>query len=274
MTSLGRLVVELHSVNKRVLDINVLLPRNYLLFDLPLREWVREKNSRGQVTVRVHLEFEDGVGAPLEKTTQDLKQLKEHWDTIAANLGYDSGKEVTLSFLLKQAPAGSKESLEERDLKEAFTNASIAFTKMKEQEGIALVADIEQRLQELHGLLSQIESLAPEAAKRYVARLKEKIDEVATPELEDRLYREMVLYADKIDITEEIVRLKSHFTQFEKYLKSQERSIGRTLDFLCQETFREINTIASKSQESEIATLAVGMKSELDKIKEQVQNIE
>ena len=84
----------------------------------------------------------------------------------------------------------------------------------------------------------------------------------------------MVLFADKIDITEELVRLKSHFDQFLTYLKSEEKSIGRTLDFLCQEIFREINTIASKCQEGQISSLAVEMKSELDKIKEQVQNIE
>ena len=274
MTPFGRLILEIHSVNKRVLEMNVSLPRNLLYLDLLLRDWLREKVTRGQVTVRLQFEDEDAEGVQLKKTASELKSLKKFWEKIAVDLSYDPKKEVTLSFLMKQVPQETKENIEESQLKVAFQETVLKFLAMKEREGKVLGEDISVRLQLLREHLEKVEGLAPSVAKRYLERLKQKIDEVSTPELEDRLYREMVLFADKIDITEEIVRLKSHFDQFFSYLKSKEQSIGRTLDFLCQEIYREINTIGSKAQEGQISFFVVEMKSELDKIKEQVQNIE
>lgn len=270
----GRVVLEIHCVNKRALEFNINLPRNYLYYDLLLRDWLREEISRGQVTVRLHFEHsETGEQEGVPSQTL-LKQLKVRWEKVAASLGYDQMKEVSLSFLLEQMPSSLREELSEKQLKEMVKETLVELNTMKEKEGAALEKDLSRCLEQMRKILKVVEKGAAKAVKRFEERLKEKIEAFSTGDLEEKLAREVVLFADKVDVNEEIVRLNSHFDQVESYLKGEEKSVGRTLEFLTQEMHRELNTLSAKVADSDLVHKIVGMKNELGKIREQVQNIE
>lgn len=130
------------------------------------------------------------------------------------------------------------------------------------------------RLNELEKMIGSIEKHAPDATKRMKERLAEKMAEVFKGDMDERLLREVALFAEKVDIAEEITRFHSHIAQFQALLSAKEGTVGRKMDFLIQEMVREVNTIGSKSMEAKISHLVVSMKSELEKIREQVQNIE
>ncbi len=267
----GRGVLELHCVNKRTLEMNVNLPRSCLYYDLLLREWVRREISRGQVTIRFHIEREERTALP---STKGLKDAKSYWVKVAKSLGFDPAEGVTLPFLLQQVSTMASEDLSEKQLKEMTIEALSALKKMKENEGAALEKDLLNCLAKMGKILYVIEKGASRAVKRFEERLREKIKEYHTSDFDEKIAREVVLYADKVDVNEEIVRLRSHFDQFASYLKSKEKSTGRTLEFLTQEIHRELNTLSSKVAECDLIHKAVQMKNELGKMREQVQNIE
>jgi uncharacterized protein (TIGR00255 family) len=267
-----RAVLEITSINKRVLEMHVYLPRTYLYYDLLLREWMRKSLTRGQVTVRLY--FESEKNATGESSLATLKGLKKQWDETATKLGYDSNQAVTLDFLMQQVPLAVKEELEEKDLKELADKALNALFKMKEKEGATLEKDIRSRLANIAKRLKHVEKQVPKIVERQKERLSEKIKGFATGDFEEKMAREVVLFADRVDVTEEIVRLHSHLQQFEKFLMTTEKSIGRTLEFLVQEIHRELNTMAAKVSDSNCIHNVVEMKSLVDQIREQVQNIE
>ena len=270
----GRVVLEIHCVNKRALEFNVNLPRSYLYYDLLLRDWLRQEISRGQVTVRLHFERSEKGEKEGLPSQHSLKQLKERWEKTAASLGYDPKRDVTLSFLLEQLPSALREELSEKELKEMVKEALADLSTMKEKEGVALEKDIGKCLEQMRKTLKVVEKGASKGVQRFEERLKEKIEAFHTGDFEEKLAREVVLFADKVDVNEEIVRLNSHFDQVEIYLKGKEKSVGRTLEFLTQEMHRELNTLSAKVADSDLVHKVVGMKNELGKIREQVQNIE
>ena len=270
----GRVVLEIHCVNKRALEFNVNLPRSYLYYDLLLRDWLRQEIARGQVTVRMHFERDEkseNEGVPSQAV---LKKLKERWEKVAGALGYDPKKDVSLSFLLEQLPSALREELSEKQLKGMVKAALVDLNTMKEKEGSALEKDLRKCLNEMRKTLKVVQKGASRAVQKYEARLKEKIEAFNIGDFEEKLAREVVLFADKVDVNEEIVRLGSHFDQVETYLKGKEKSVGRTLEFLTQEMHRELNTLSAKVADSDLVHKVVGMKNELGKIREQVQNIE
>src|SRR3989338_306787 len=270
----GHAVLEIHSINKRNLEMHILMPHACLQYDLLLREWIRRAVTRGQLTVRLRVEPREGAPPESEQTETSLKRLKRHWERAAAALGYDPQTEVTLAFLLKQEALFAKEEIKEAELEALTKRALGALLKMKEREGAALARDLKGRIEGMKTTLNQIEKRAPRAACRFEARLKERLQGFTLPDQEERIAREVVLYADKADVTEEIVRLRSHFDQFLLSLKAKKTQVGRTLEFLAQEILRELTTLSSKASDTEMEQQAVEMKSELDKIREQVQNIE
>ena len=279
---LGRFVVEIHSVNRRMLDMSLYLPKDLLRFDIEIRKWLSQYLERGQITLRLTLQTE-GVGNKLfSNYSLQLKSLKEGWDKIAKDLGYDPGKMVDLPFLVSQLQMNpSAESKEEEEtlkssLKEAVDIARQELMQMKETEGKVLAIDIQKRLKLIEENISAIELKKEFPLAHYRKKLTDRLKEIGHlhAEAEERVIREVALLAEKLDVTEELVRLRTHIEQFRKHLASHEKAIGRTLDFLTQEMHREINTLGSKSVDSEISTFVVKIKSELDKIREQVQNIE
>jgi uncharacterized protein (TIGR00255 family) len=277
----GRIVVEIHCVNRKYLEISTYLPKELNRFDMEIRKWVGESISRGQVSVRVFLTpSEDAINQLLPDPLM-LKRLKKAWTQVAKASGTNP-RSIDLPFLLQNMPASILQNSagEEKDclsaLKQCIADALEGVSEMKRREGQALMLDIGQRLKELDKMVHKIEELAPQSVGKQREKLRERILEVLAPgsELDDRLVRELALFADRVDISEEIARFYSHISQFQEILKTNRGAVGRKLDFLVQEIGREINTIGSKSADAAITRMVVDGKSELEKVREQIQNIE
>jgi uncharacterized protein (TIGR00255 family) len=277
-TSLGKVVVEIHSVNRKALDININLPKEWIRFDIDIRKLIGKAIERGQVTVRIFAEAADQeiLTGAMEKS---LKALKKKWDFLAKKLDFDPEETVTLSFLLQQVPTAG-DILDEKKFKTALEKtvdeALEELLTMKKREGKALQQDLLKHLQNIEQGVEEIASRSEESASHYREKLKKRIGEVCGMSAagDDRIVREVAVYAEKVDITEEIVRLRSHFSQFRAFLKSDEKSTGRSLEFLVQEMLREMGTMSAKTAETAVSLLAVSLRSLLEKIREQVQNIE
>jgi uncharacterized protein (TIGR00255 family) len=275
----GSWVVEIHSVNRKMLDFHIYLPRELLFLDTQLRKHLSQSVFRGQVTVRVTAQRDEkGI---LRGEAEALKELKKEWDAIARALGLDPSKEVSLEFLVSQhgqmaVPAGIDTAALENSLMPIVDEALKEFHAMRRAEGKALEKDIRERCRSIEAALGNIQLRTGDAASAYRARLIERVAAAGVENLDpDRIAREVVLFVDKVDITEELTRLKSHLQQFLSTMDDKAaKGVGRTLDFIVQEMGRELNTIAAKSNDMEIAKDFIAARSELEKIREQIQNIE
>ncbi|HSX14109.1 MAG TPA: YicC/YloC family endoribonuclease [Chlamydiales bacterium] len=274
----GRLIVEIQSLNRKFFEVNTTLPKELSRFENEIRKWVAEKVQRGQITVRVQWIPSSEILSNLLPDVETLKSLKEAWENIAKQLKMDPNT-IDLSFLIANVPSIQKNDLlKEEDLsilQKCVGDALTALLRMKNEEGKALVKDVSHRLKMLQKMVSSIEALAPAAIEKMRQKLQEKMKSLLPqdPSLDDRIMKEAAFFAEKIDISEEITRLKSHFVQFAESLLVK-GSIGRKLEFIIQEMSRETNTIGSKSADAQISNLVVDMKSEIEKIREQSQNIE
>jgi uncharacterized protein (TIGR00255 family) len=263
--------MELQGVNRKGLDLALHLPKGYSCCEMALRKQLSAALERGQVTLR--LTREEGS---VEKTTQALLALKTHWEGVARSLGYDEGQ-VTFPLLLSL----SEESLPAVDeglqgvLAQLLQEALDQFVGMQEQEGCALADDIRGRLATLGTLRSQVEARRALVEARCRQKVESRLAEwlhTADEGLKQRMMQELALLIERGDIAEEVSRLKIHCETMRGKLAA--RAVGKTLDFLAQEMHREIGTLGAKASDSEIATLVVEMKGVLEKIREQVQNIE
>ena len=270
---LGTLFVELQSVNRRYLEVAVSLPLEWSPFEMEVRKLISQKISRGAVSLRVSLS-----GEGLERRLPDpkiLSQLKKRWEEIAEEAGLERSG-ITLPFLCDYLPEGRERGEEAFEpLKEGVEGALKGLIAMREAEGQALAQDLRGRLAVLKGAIDAIEKLAPLAVEKGRGRLLERLQEClpGTTAHDERLLKEVALLAEKIDITEEIVRFRSHLKQMER-LFQDEGELGKRLEFLLQEMGREVNTIGSKSLEAEVSHRVIEMKAELEKMREQAQNIE
>ncbi|MDN3509137.1 MAG: YicC family protein [Candidatus Neptunochlamydia sp.] len=279
-TSAGLFLIEIHSVNRKSLDINTNLPKEFLLLDMGLRSRLADVVKRGYITVRVTKEAANAAMLEIP-SIEALKKLHAEWETCAQELGYDSKEAIPFSMIMQLAlgttpSATTPDETLKKEILKGFDEAISAFMEMKEVEGHALVADLLPRLNEIEKVIEKVKKLSQLAPKWYHDRLAKKFEELKINHEtdEDRLTREIVLFTDKIDVTEEITRLSSHVQQFEGILKEGKVRVGRELDFLTQEMNREVNTIAAKAQALEITQAILGVKSELEKIREQLANIE
>lgn len=268
---LGRWTIDILSLNRKGLELNIQLPSQLLFLDPILREWMGEEADRGQVTIRINFEF-----LKVEETISHLKEVQKKWERVAKALGFDR-KVVDFKFLMEQEGAAQM-PLEQKplkdDLEKGWKVALKNWIAMKEREGKTLVADIEKRMQLLTVQLKKIEKLQPLLQQKYRKRIAERMKELKLGVEKEKVLVQAALLSEKADITEEVTRLYSHLTQMGEYLSSKEKSVGRTLDFLSQEMGREIGTLMAKAGDTAIAKMAVGMKGEIEKIREQVQNIE
>lgn len=281
-TPFGHWIVEMHSVNRKMLDIHMLMPKEFLRFDIDVRKWIADQLQRGQITVRIQHDLKEELSLA---SIDAMKQLKASWEKIARELGYDPAKAIDLPFLLGRADGlKSLRSLEEEErdeelrqtLKDALDASLKEMMVMKISEGKHLAKDIQKRLKIIEDAVDAVKKRAPQMIESYKNKLIEKAQAALAlqGENEERLFRELAFVAEKGDVTEELTRLDSHIKQFRHYLASGEKSIGRTLDFLTQEMQREISTLAAKALESDVSHLTVTMRSECEKIREQVQNVE
>lgn len=277
--AIDQILVEIHSVNSRRLEIIVNLPGELTEFDPPLRKLIAGAISRGRVSVYVSNQRSAGRTPAFRVNSELAKELKAAYDELRESLGYAG--EVDFGILAGRpeiiAPDTAPGDCEEcwAGIQTATKEALSQLLAMKEKEGQNLRPSLEVNLDDVEETLSVIEGLAPGVLKKHKARLTERISE-AFPGLgdnEERVLREIALLADRLDISEEIARLRSHMKQFGDLLDAAEPA-GRTLQFLLQEMNREINTIGSKANDLAISREVVRGKAAMEKLREQANNLE
>ena len=282
-TRLGQITVEIQSVNRRFLEFNTALPQELSRFEIELKKWLTPHIARGYVTVKVTATFDGPPPFKIKPNLALAMQVKQAWVDIAQHLGLDKNA-FNLSLLVKtpdllcvEVDYEEEESYRQA-LKQATENALRGFLQMKIQEGDALQIDIMHRIVKLRQWIDIVEQRASFATIKYREKLLARLQEILPNqaiENEERILREIALFAEKLDIAEEITRFSLHLVRLEEMLKSIENiEIGKTLDFILQELGREINTISSKSSDAEISRCVIDIKSELERIREQIQNVE
>ena len=278
---LARVEVELSSVNRKQLDVDVGLPRFLAAYESRVLETVQGRLSRGRITGEIRVTWAEAAQAAGAKVVLGLARAAVGALRAAAKK-LDLPDDLKASALLALPGLVAFEH-GERDLealwptvRQALEAALAKLQAMRKKEGAALGRDLRMRLGILRKLAREIAARAPGVAETYRANLLKRIA-AALPgsdlAADDRLLKEVALFADKADVTEELVRLDSHFRQAEDALKAG-GVVGRALDFLVQEMGREINTIGSKANDAEIARRVVAAKAELERFREQVQNVE
>jgi uncharacterized protein (TIGR00255 family) len=270
---------ELGSVNRKQLELVVHLPRELADLEIALRNKLAEKLSRGRVQLNVHVDRGASTTTVLRVDEALAKQYADTLRRMASALGV--GPELTASemtrwpgvFTLEQSEWTAEEALPH--IGKAVDAALAQMLAMRSTEGANLKADISARLDALQTMLATARELSPQVVERYREALRQRLADAGLPlPLDDeRLVKEIGLFADRCDISEEQTRAESHIAQFRAYMDSGE-PVGRSLDFLSQELFREFNTMGSKANHATLAQLVVRAKTELEKIREQVQNIE
>jgi len=276
-----KITVELSSVNRKQSEIVVYLPRELEVLEPRVRDEVNRRIARGRMTVKVSLHAGETNSGNLVKINIPLaRAYAREINKLARDLRLS--EVVTLDLLIR-APGvlETQEQVSDPDLfwpaiDRALAEALTALVKMRQREGAHLSKDLQRRMLSMRRAVARIQRAAPGMVKRYQEQLRERIKNAGLehPALDDeRLLKEVTYFADRSDISEELTRLQSHFQQFDVCLKSTE-PVGRTLDFLAQEMNREINTIGSKAADSAISREVVALKAELEKCREQVQNVE
>ncbi len=274
-----KFTVEMKAVNHRYLDVNVKLPKALNFFELPIRNELKNYMSRGKVDV--FISYEDMS----EKTSNVRynKEVAEEYLTYLRQMAedFDLGFDVRVSNLSKYPEVFTMEevSMDEeelwKELKKALAGAAEQFVESRVVEGEKLKADLIGKLDNMLELVSKVEERSPQIIAEYRKKLEDKVRELLEDRIVDegRLLTEVTIFADKSCVDEELVRLRSHIEKMKIDL-SKDGSIGKNLDFLAQEMNREANTTLSKANDLEISNIAIELKVEIEKVREQIQNIE
>lgn len=271
--------IELGSVNHRYLDVSLRLPNEWASLDPEIREALREKLSRGKITANVNRRRGGSPAQTLKFDQEIARQYVEASANLSALLG--NGEELSLSTLAQLQGVFYYEQNEE-DLEETkeflVTIVQEAVDKLEEMrlaEGRVLCLDLMARIEAIRSSLARVEERLPTLTQAYEEKLRGRIEELNLDKniTEERLSMEVALMAERGDVTEECVRLKAHLDHAVELLESDE-AVGRKLNFLSQEIQREINTLGAKIRDTDVARETLEMKSELDRIREQIQNIE
>ncbi len=288
MTGFGRAVeeidgyvitVEIKSVNHRYFDFSSRIPRQYGFLDDKLKSYINSKVSRGKVECYVSVDALDTEDAAvvINKTlasayVKALKELSEEY-SLKEDFGTAFVSRLPDVFVLKKADEDEEKIWQ---LVKSVTDEAIEkFIQMRAVEGAKMKEDVASRAEYILDCVSFIEERSPQTIKEYNDKLVERVHEIIGDVSldEQRIIQEIAIYADKVAVAEETVRLRSHIAQLKTFLESEE-PIGRKMDFLVQEINRETNTIGSKANDVEIARKVVDIKAEVEKIREQIQNIE
>jgi len=271
--------VELNSVNRKQSDIVVNLPRDLAELEPRIRQVINEKISRGRTNVVIAMHNGADGTRTLALDTALARSYHEAMRALQKELSAPG--EITIGTIL-QAP-GVMRFPEENvvaskvwpEVERALNNALAELIKMREREGKHLAKDLIRRLRTLRKELKEVRALYPNVVKRYRDAMLDRINKsgLSIPTNDERLLKEISIFADRADISEEITRLESHLAQFAHHLRKNE-PVGRTLEFITQEIFRELNTLGAKSNDAAISQHVVTCKAELEKIREQIQNLE
>ena len=276
----AKLTVEISTVNRKQAELSLYLPRELDALESRARDEINTRISRGRIVARVGLSSTNGDGSEVKLDAGLAKRYAREYRKLANDLKLrdDLGIDTIL-----RAPGVLKQSDEALDveglwspLRKAVRDALGELLAMRTREGSHLKKDLQQRIGTMQKAVKKIAKQAPSTVKRHREQLHERLA-AAGLELgkgdDERLLKEVAMFADRIDITEELTRLESHFGQFIDCAKAK-GPVGRTLDFLSQEMNREINTIGSNANDAVISKWVVTLKSELEKFREQVQNVE
>ena len=274
-----RITAEISSVNRKQLDIQISLPKALQKFESEMHSMIRTFFSRGRISGNIRVEVIKGSSKNVvvdENLAQSYLAALKRLSVIS-----DKDSDVSLETLIQMPDVLQVEaSIPDIDnlfalFSRALKAALRALKKMRLSEGKELEDDLRMRLSYLEKYRSELLLNAPKLAKTYRARLLARLEksEINGWEKDERVLREVALFADRSDITEELTRLQSHHKQMLKHFRSKEPA-GRPLDFLCQEAFREINTVASKATDPDITKIVVQFKTELERMREQIQNVE
>ena len=274
-----KIVIDIRSVNHRYCDVTVKVPRAYAYLEDKVREFVSGEISRGKVEVFVYIEnyTNDDKVVTLDKILADnyysvLTELKETY-SLKHDIGLSDLSRFSDIFITRHQEEDKDKAWEIvlPCLKEAVSD----FVSMRLREGERLKSNLLERAEQIQMLIAEVEKRTPEIVEEYAKKLKDRMLELLGDFKvdENRLLTEVGIMADRVCIDEELVRLKSHFVELQKILSLSE-PIGRKLDFLVQEINRETNTIGSKASDFDVAKKVVDIKSEIEKLREQIQNIE
>jgi uncharacterized protein (TIGR00255 family) len=271
--------VELNSVNRKQSDVVINLPRDLGELEPRIRQTINEKISRGRTNATIALHSSPNGARNLALDTELARSYHEAMRALQKEL--NAPGEITISTIL-QAPGVMRFPEQALNAEEAWPAIDRALRgalsdliKMREREGKHLAKDLIHRLKAIRRKLKEIHAFHPDVVKRYRAVLLDRIQKAGLPIASDdeRLLKEISFFADRADVSEELTRLESHLAQFAHHLRSKE-PVGRTLEFITQEMFRELNTLGAKANDAAISQRVIACKAELEKIREQAQNLE
>ena len=271
--------VELNSVNRKQSDIVLNLPRDLAELEPRIRQTINENISRGRTNVIVTLHEGSNGARKLALDTELARSYHEAMRALQEEL--DAPGEITIGTIL-QAPGVMRMPEQSINAEEAWPAIDRALRaalgdliKMREREGKHLAKDLIRRLKAMRKQMKEIRALHPDVVKKYRAALLDRMEKARLPIATDdeRLVKEISFFADRADVSEELTRLESHLAQFAHHLRKNE-PVGRTLEFITQEIFRELNTLGAKANDAAISQRVVACKAELEKIREQIQNLE
>jgi TIGR00255 family protein len=277
------ITVEIKAVNHRYCDISVKMPRRYSFAEEKIKAAAKEVLMRGKIEIGVSI---DNFGKSETDVNLNLDAAKRYYDALTElgqNFNLSGDGQISLSLLagmtdvLTTVPAAEDEEEFVRELMTALGEALTRISEMRAVEGEKLAADILKRAAIMENTKNAIAERAPKIEVEYKERLHTRINELLDGSVEiseERLALEAAVFADKSNITEELVRLGSHIDQLRSFINSEEEAVGKKIDFLVQEMNREANTIGSKANDMEITSRMLELKAEIEKIREQVQNIE
>lgn len=274
------ITVEIRAVNRKQLDIKLNIQRELQGLELEIRRFISRYVSRGSVNVKVSLDLNSSALSKTIKVNSDLAKIYiKRAEEIKTGLDITGDLKIKDILLLPNVIETTEpDVISEEFKKELFKtleNALFKFDNTRKEEGLFLKNDIAMRVKLMEELIKEIEPLTKTLPEHYKNKLQKRLEEEKLTHIDDdRLLREIVIYSDKCDVSEEITRLKSHLSQFYKMLENDEKPLGRNLDFLTQEIQREINTLGVKAASTEISPMIVQFKTETEKIREQIQNIE
>ena len=277
----GKIInIEIKSVNHRYFDFNSHNAKSFSFMEDKLKKAVSRHISRGKIDLYLYVEFVDSEGSEVLINKPLLESYLKAFDELSENYALRNISSVTDVFRIPDVLNVQCAQLDEEQMSgeilPVLEEALVAYDDMRCVEGRRLAEDCLEKLANIEQNVAKIEALVPESLANYKTRLEGKIKEVLeNREIDDqRVLTEVAIFADKIAVDEEMVRLKSHIAQFRDYLGNSDQPVGKKLDFLIQEMNREINTTGSKCNHIAITSLVLDVKSQIEKIREQIQNME
>lgn len=274
-----KITVELKSVNHRYLDVNIRMPKKLNIFEASIRTLLKDYAQRGKVDIFITYEDFSENTMTVKYNRAVAQEYLNYTSRMAEEFGLENDVRVSTLSAFPEVFSMEEQVLNEDELwsilREALQKACEQFVETRVQEGMRLKSDLTEKLKQMQEYVLQIEARAPEILAEYRQKLEERVYELLgdTQIDESRLSTELVLFADKICTDEETVRLKSHIRSMLDTLESAD-GIGRKLDFIAQEMNREANTILSKANDLETSNIAIELKTGIEKVREQIQNVE